>query len=509
MVENPGNEGLDQRNNLKTTLQNALSERGSVSHRLSDLNTSIDSWRKTARAVGRELGRPIRTLVSGDAVHAVLTDWPQGESEQRIFRENLRAAMEGVSQAWSVAANGTSQNRSEDETIKQSNVASDDGLAPQTTLVQLALYHGRPQAELRELLTQSGRTAEPLEGHSIVSTDDKAYLRKALENAEKLENKAWAFEPGDEIRRIEIHRAYGGSRQSGIVTFASIHDIVVFTSLESGAQFGYNKYEGLQEDGSFSYTGQGQTGDQEFTRGNRALRDANREGRPIRLFTVQNSIATYIGCFATGDPTYWIKKIPDSIGGDRNGIIFNLVPVDASSELLMAPDTKYEAPIERPWTPPNTDDIVIRDDGRHRPGDRIVSRVEFELQRDFGLWLQERGTAPARLQLATAGTVIEPDLYVPARGWVIEAKKSTAREYVRTAIGQVLDYAHVARRQGLHCIPVLLLPGWPVRDLIELAQHHRIAVIVREGKGFTQLQVDVDASVTLLRAGQDLPTRVL
>ena len=319
----------------------------------------------------------------------------------------------------------------------------------------------------------------------------------------------WILEPGDVVRRTEVHATYGGSRQSGIVTFTSIPDIAVFTSLKSGAQYGYDRFEGLRSDGSFAYTGQGQVGDQEFKRGNRALRDANRDGRAIRLFTVDGVFVTYVGEFATGSPTYWIETIQDANGNNRDGIIFNLVPVDASSELLVAPDASYEAPRQIEWSPPNSEDVVIPAEESPRPGSRTVTRVEFELQRDFGLWLQQRGTPPTRLKLTTAGTVLEPDLFVPERAWVVEAKKSTAREYVRTAIGQVLDYVHIARRQELECSPVILLPGWPVRDLIELAQHHGIAIIAREGDGFTRLLARTGAPAAPLPGGQGLPTQIV
>lgn len=377
-------------------------------------------------------------------------------------------------------------------------------------LAQVALKLRRPQAEVRALLASLGYQSLGFDSLSTISSDTYDQLRETFVGADRPGGMdAWCLEPGDVVRRADVHGAHGGSRQSGIVTFTSIPDIAVFTSLKSGARFGYDRFEGLRSDGSFAYTGQGQTGNQEFKRGNRALRDANLAGRAIRLFTVNGVHATYVGKFATGSPTYWIETIPDLQGNDRDGIIFNLVPVDASSELLAPPDSTYEAPKQADWSPPNTEDLVVANEGSPKPGARTVTRIEFELQRDFGRWLQERGTAPKRLKLTTAGTVIEPDLFVPERAWVVEAKKSTGREYVRTAIGQVLDYVHIARRQELECYPVILLPGWPVRELIELAQHHGITMIVRDGDGFARLQARSAAPAAPPPGDQDLPTQIV
>lgn len=68
------------------------------------------------------------------------------------------------------------------------------------------------------------------------------------------------------------------------------------------------------------------------------------------------------------------------------------------------------------------------------------------------------------------------DLYVPTIGQVVEAKRSTARAYVRTAIGQALDYAAVARRHGLAVTPAVLLPSEPQPSMLELSTSIGITV---------------------------------
>lgn len=360
-------------------------------------------------------------------------------------------------------------------------------------------------------MEERGGQPTDVAGNHSVSPDEEVLVRNRLEGVYDPSNVRWVLEPGDTVKRVDVHKAYGGSRQSGIVTFTSIADIAVFTDLKSGARHGYDRYEGLQEDGTFSYTGQGQRGDQVFKRGNLALREANKDGRTIRLFTVEGTWVTYVGSFATGDPTYWIRRIPDSQGNERNGIIFNLEPVDTGSELLVPPETLSREPKLSTWHPPETSDFVVMGSATEEQGERTVTRVEFELQSAFGQWLTERRMHVQRLQLVADETIVEPDLYVPEHGWVVEAKRSTSREHMRMAIGQVLDYARLAGKVGLPAVPVILLPGWPVRDMVELAQDHGICVVVRDESsgGFIRLTSQHGQPVVLPQGDQVLPTVVV
>lgn len=300
------------------------------------------------------------------------------------------------------------------------------------------------------------------------------------------EAKQWTLEIGDTVRRRAIHDAYGGQRQGGISTPISIPDIIVITSQESGSRHGYDAYEGLQEDGSFSYTGEGQYGPQKFERGNAAIRDSAESGRPLRLFTKRGVMVTYVGEFTTGEPSYRLETIPDSDGNPREGIIFNLVPVDGDIEALDAGPHRLRSAIRvSTWSPPNWSSFLL---GRSTYlGEREASRIEFKLQADFGQWVRARGETPRRLLLESAGATIEPDMYVEESGWIVEAKKSPARAYVRTAIGQVLDYARVARESGRKAVPAILLPSRPVPHLVELILELGIKLIVRDNDGFIVL----------------------
>jgi predicted RNA-binding protein Jag len=82
---------------LAIAIRNALEADGSVSQSLESLTVSVDEWRRSARAVARELGRTVEPVVSSDAVHAALRDWPANERERLIHERSLRDAVDAIS----------------------------------------------------------------------------------------------------------------------------------------------------------------------------------------------------------------------------------------------------------------------------------------------------------------------------------------------------------------------------------------------------------------------------
>lgn len=359
---------------------------------------------------------------------------------------------------------------------------------PALTPADLSLELGVPQKRIRDVLRESFGTLGVGTTRWEVSDEQADVVRRRL-SSEPKSRPQFSLSVGDEVLRRDVHRAYGGQQQGGIATPRALGEIFIFTDPGTGARHGYDRFEGLREDGSYSYTGEGQVGDQVFVRGNLALRDAARSGRIIRLFTVNRTRVTYVGAFTTGLPTYRFEIIPDTAGDLRRGIIFTLVPVDADVTRLPAYGGVRLAQAQLSnWAAPACSDIVVAGDDSAPMDERVVSRVEFELQAAFGAWLTKNGTPPTRLTLPIGSSRIEPDLYVRTSGWIVEAKKSTARAYVRTAIGQVLDYAHVAHEQGLAAVPVILLPGHPERDLQKLITSLGIITAVRQGDGFELIE---------------------
>lgn len=367
------------------------------------------------------------------------------------------------------------------------------------TPAQLSLELRLPQERIRDVLRQLYGRLPDDQPRWQLDQDQADQVRAQFNSVGPDHLDAWLLEPGDVVRRRAIHETYGGQQQGGISTPRSIPEIFIFTDPEAGAKFGYDQFEGLHEDGSYSYTGEGQHGPQIFVRGNKALRDAATDGKIIRLLRTKGVSATYVGSFTTGTPTYAIEKIPDANGNPRDGIIFNLIPIDARVELLPAYGGELEranglinyATTPRAWTPPEFSDVVVTE-LKHAQDERVVSRIEFELQADFGAWLTSTGTEPRRLPLRAGSALIEPDLFVPARNWIVEAKCSTARGHVRTAIGQVLDYVHVAAKSGLRASPVVLLPGSPERDLQELMSDLGITIVTRDGNDFRVIAPTTD-----------------
>jgi len=303
----------------------------------------------------------------------------------------------------------------------------------------------------------------------------------------------WDIPIGMSIGRRELHnRLGGGSWQDGITRVVKTNEMLVFTN-DGGGKHGYGVHEGLRSDGVFRYSGQGQHGDQTLTSNNKALADSEEIGRPIRVFRGQGSV-TYVGTFALAEPPYTWERFPgNGSSPERDGLVFNLVAVDADTSLLpalvdeeggsLARDFLIAAPpVATAWQPLAFSEYQMRraDEGESA---RSVSRREFELQTRFGEWLRARGEDVQVLRLTEDGVTIVPDLYLPTLGQVIEAKKSTARVYVRTAIGQALDYAAVARRSGLTVSPAVLLPSKPDAPMEELCASVGIVIWWQEADG--------------------------
>lgn len=356
---------------------------------------------------------------------------------------------------------------------------------PLITPASLSLELQVDQKRIRNVLRELYGTLPTGTTRWELSEDQADAVRSRLPASEASKERQWTLEIGDTVRRREIHNAFRGQQQGGISTPKSIPDILIFTDPKEGAKFGYDQFEGLREDGSYSYTGEGQEGHHEFLRGNKALRDAAADGKTVRLFRTSGTMATYVGAFTTGEPAYRTETIPDAKGAQRLGIIFNLVPIDADTTLLPPYGGERSAsPMITEWTEPRHSDIVVAQDELVTTGERVVSRVEFELQADFGRWLKGQGHVIKRLTLPTGSSTIEPDLYVESNGWLVEAKKSSARAYVRTAVGQVLDYSHNAKQSGIRSTPAILLPGHPEPDLLDLMHELGITIAVRCGDAF-------------------------
>lgn len=119
-------------------------------------------------------------------------------------------------------------------------------------------------------------------------------------------------------RRADIHALYGGSWQSGISPSANFPYIFIFSG-KSGHQHGYK--DGWDNSNVFSYTGEGQSGDMAFTRGNLALKDHLINGKRVFLFESESKgFVRFISEVEFFDADYF--ETHDTSGNTRIGIKF-------------------------------------------------------------------------------------------------------------------------------------------------------------------------------------------
>lgn len=138
-------------------------------------------------------------------------------------------------------------------------------------------------------------------------------------------------------RKEEIHGVYGGQGQGGISTPSKHAMVLVFTS-DAGESYGYQ--DQFRPDGTFWYTGEGQVGDMEMTRGNAAVRHHEAAGKQLHLFEyVKKAHVRYIGeaqCVG-----YHIEERPDRNETTRNAIIFHLALLPAVTNEVQEPKGNY------------------------------------------------------------------------------------------------------------------------------------------------------------------------
>jgi len=131
------------------------------------------------------------------------------------------------------------------------------------------------------------------------------------------------FLPGTTYRRRDLHEVYRGQEQGGICTPRKFPIILLFSG-KSGNPYGYADY--WDDSDVFHYFGEGQSGDMEFLRGNRAIRDHAKDGKELHLFeTLGSGDVRYMGRM-----TYIgydeVTGVLDAAGKRRTAIVFRLSP---------------------------------------------------------------------------------------------------------------------------------------------------------------------------------------
>jgi 5-methylcytosine-specific restriction enzyme A len=142
-------------------------------------------------------------------------------------------------------------------------------------------------------------------------------------------------------RREDIHGKFGGQQQGGIST-PNGPFVFLFTG-EIGEQYGY---EDGWSDGAFLYVGEGQRGDMEFVRGNKAIRDHSINGKELLLFEAlkRQGSYRYAGKFSCAG--WHLRDARDADGARRRVIVFELVPLEAGEGDEADDHTKIKLSLE-------------------------------------------------------------------------------------------------------------------------------------------------------------------
>jgi hypothetical protein len=291
---------------------------------------------------------------------------------------------------------------------------------------------------------------------------------------------SWALKPGERIRRTELHDAFGGGRQGGISPSRQSPNVLIFSDPEVGPQYGY--FDGWREDGLFHYTGEGQRGDQEMARGNAAILNHRDEGRRLRVFDGVRDEVKYVGEFEVDHEKPYYRTDAPEFGSDRvrQVIVFRLRPIDAiQSGQGMPLDLLPKNPVtEVDIENNNTESTFVQPAAQGWE----IERREQKLVQAYKAFLKKKGIDAVRHLIRPPGEAkpIFSDVFVKQRNHLIEAKGSVAREAIRMAIGQLLDYGRfVSPKPRL----AVLLPEKPRPDLCELLMSVGVAIIWQNDDG--------------------------
>lgn len=269
-----------------------------------------------------------------------------------------------------------------------------------------------------------------------------------------------------------VHERFGGTREGGIAPSSRVPAVLFFTDPVRGHRHGY--YDGIDADGLFEYVGEGLHGDQKFTRGNKAIRDHQQNGKSLEGFLARGTTVTYLGEFALVD---WYQRDAHETGDEhtiRQVIVFRL-------------HATHPFPIDLPQTPvtPRRQPVVelVAVEERHTergfmtPQREPVAfeRAESALVGSYRDHLVSQGHEVSRLCVVPPGegSPLYSDLWDATDADLIEAKGSVTRDNLRQAVGQLLDYGRFANARTR----TILTPARPRPDLLDYVRRVGIDVV--------------------------------
>jgi hypothetical protein len=137
------------------------------------------------------------------------------------------------------------------------------------------------------------------------------------------------LEIGHSYLKLDLHRAFGGNARAGIAPTPSGR-VLIFSDPDSGIPFGYDQNDGVVAN-IYRYTGEGQVGDQQLIRGNKALLS----GGALLLFCRQDSKSwIFVGEVGLDSTPFELTTAPDIRGLPRTVIVFRFTPKNANFGFL-------------------------------------------------------------------------------------------------------------------------------------------------------------------------------
>lgn len=291
------------------------------------------------------------------------------------------------------------------------------------------------------------------------------------------------FLPGKTILRKQLHKTVGGSVQGGICPTNSGH-ILLFSDPQHGEEFGY--FDGWQGS-TYLYYGQGQNGDMEFTRNNKSLLNHKVDGKRVHLFKGAKGDVIYEGQFELDEKRpYDLIEDKDIRDNERVAIIFRLVPIKEQETSLPQTNIKLIS----------ANKIEVSDIERYMTESTHISynaeiqveRKESKLVTEYQDYLHNNNLPSLkRLIIDVEGEAasLKTDGWINESKTLVEAKSSTSRNSIRTAIGQLLDYKFQIESQGIDVMNMaILVPNKPRESLCKLLENLNINLIYKEEGSF-------------------------
>lgn len=356
--------------------------------------------------------------------------------------------------------------------------------------------------QVREAFGVSGLPQQPRRADvtwPVISARLDSYATRSADPNEFPAATVWDLRPGDYLTRSDRQARFGGSTMGGIQPSNTTPNIFLYSDPTAGDQFGYH-YDGWESDEStFLYTGEGQIGDQQPTKGNKAIIEHATTSRSLQLFVADGVVTgtqtknqLYVGEFILDpDDPYARAEAPGNDGIPRTVFVFRLIPAgitltrsqDKSSVGLvpvsnLVTTSIVEALLDVPLV---QESPVEQSSGREyrqsATQGQIAQRREGILVTAFKDWLERDGHKTCRHRIRPTGELedIWTDIYDLTDGILYEAKASSTRGDVRMAIGQLLDY-------GRFILPkprlAVLLPSKPSVDILKLLGLTNILCVV-------------------------------